>query len=68
MIKGLEHLLYEEMLKEKAQGGSLPYLKGRCRKDRDRFSSVVPNDRTRGSRHKLKHRWHPLKRRHFFLL
>ncbi|KAK4828607.1 hypothetical protein QYF61_000059 [Mycteria americana] len=73
MIKGLEHLFYEERLtvqpgEEKAQGGSInvnKYLKGGCKDHRARLFSVVL--RTRGSGHKLKHRRLCLNfRKHFF--
>ena len=43
------------------------YMKGRCKDDGARLFSVVPTDRTRGNRHKLKHRRLPLNiRKHFF--
>ncbi|KAK4826429.1 hypothetical protein QYF61_008962, partial [Mycteria americana] len=65
MITGLEHLTYEERLRElglfgmekrRLRGNFInKYLKGGC------------NDKTRGSGHKLKHRRFPLNnRKHFF--
>lgn len=56
MIKGLEHLSYEEKLRKlglkKAQGDLInvcQYIKGRCKEGRARLFAAVLSDRTRGT-------------------
>jgi len=79
-IRGPEHLSYKERLRElglfslkerrlrRDLTNAYEYLKGGCQEDGAKLFSVVPSNRTRGNRHKLKHRKFQLNMRKIFFI